>query len=64
MSNGADKNDFKILFGKNLKRIRESKNLIFRQLAIHCNVDYSDTSKIKKGKGIFNYLLYWNYPKA
>ncbi|NMH86912.1 helix-turn-helix domain-containing protein [Flavivirga algicola] len=50
MSNGTDKNSFKILFGKNLKRIRESKNLSFRQLATRCNIDYSDISKIEKGK--------------
>ncbi|MDO5978580.1 helix-turn-helix domain-containing protein [Flavivirga spongiicola] len=50
MSNGIDKNDFKILFGKNLKKLRESKNLSFRQLATRCNIDYSDISKIEKGK--------------
>ncbi len=50
MSIETNKNDFKILFGKNLKRIRQSKKLSFRQLATRCNVDHSDISKIEKGK--------------
>ncbi|AUP79486.1 XRE family transcriptional regulator [Flavivirga eckloniae] len=50
MYNETDKNNFKVLFGKNLKRIRESKKLSFRQLATRCNIDYSDISKIEKGK--------------
>ncbi|WP_303316596.1 helix-turn-helix transcriptional regulator [Flavivirga abyssicola] len=50
MSSETEKDNFKILFGKNLKRIRDSKSLIFRQLATRCNIDYSDISKIEKGK--------------
>lgn len=44
------KDDFKKLFGKNLKRIRESKGLSFRKLAQRCDIDYSNLNKIEKGK--------------
>ena len=44
------KDDFKILFGNNLKKIRESKNLSFRKLAQRCDIDYSNLNKIEKGK--------------
>ena len=50
MSIETSKNDFKTLFGKNLKRIRSVKELSFRELATRCNVDHSDISKIEKGK--------------
>ncbi len=50
MKNQSDGQNFKTCFGENLKRIRESKNLSFRQLATRCNIDYSDLSKIEKGK--------------
>ncbi len=50
MKNQSDGQNFKTCFGKNLKRIRKSKNLSFRQLATRCNIDYSDLSKIEKGK--------------
>lgn len=44
------KDEFKILFGKNLKRIREYRNLSFRKLAQRCDIDYSNLNKIEKGK--------------
>ena len=50
MSVDLGKEDFKILFGENLKRIRESKNLSFRKLAQRCDIDYSNLNKIEKGK--------------
>ena len=50
INNGINKDDFKILFGNNLKKIRESKNLSFRKLAQHCDIDYSNLNKIEKGK--------------
>tara|TARA_R110002050_G_scaffold54303_1_gene122899 strand:+ start:344 stop:625 length:282 start_codon:yes stop_codon:yes gene_type:complete len=50
MNEEADKDEFKKLFGENLKKIRKTKNLSFRKLAIRCNIDYSDISKIEKGK--------------
>ena len=40
---------FRILFGENLKKIRESKNLSFRKLAQRCDVDYANLNKIEKG---------------
>jgi DNA-binding Xre family transcriptional regulator len=45
-----DKDIFKILFGKNLSRLRKNQNLSYRQLATRCNIDNSDLSKIEKGQ--------------
>jgi transcriptional regulator with XRE-family HTH domain len=45
-----DKNEFLHLFGKRLEYLRTEQNLSFRQLAQNCNLDYSDISKIEKGK--------------
>mgnify|MGYP000743012254 CR=1 FL=1 len=44
------KDDFKKLFGKNLNRIRVSKDLSFRKFAQRCDIDYSNLNKIEKGK--------------
>ena len=38
-----------ILFGKNLKLIREAKNIIQAQLAIDCDFDVSVISRIERG---------------
>ncbi|WP_233268911.1 helix-turn-helix domain-containing protein [Mucilaginibacter lacusdianchii] len=38
------------LFGSNLKRIREEKNLSLRTLAANCELDDSQISKIENGK--------------
>lgn len=45
-----DKNEFLHLFGKRLEHFRTERNLSFRQLALNCNVDYSDIRKIEKGE--------------
>lgn len=37
-------------FGKNLKIIREAKNISQRELASLCNIDHSNISKIEKGE--------------
>lgn len=37
------------LFGKNLKKIRESKNITQAQLAIDCDFDVSVISRIERG---------------
>ncbi len=37
-------------FGKQIEIIRKDKNLSYRKMAQYCNVDYSDISKIEKGK--------------
>ncbi|QCX37285.1 helix-turn-helix transcriptional regulator [Aureibaculum algae] len=50
MYSDTNKDCFKILFGKNLKRLRKSKGLSYRKLATRCNIDYSDISKIEKGE--------------
>ena len=38
-----------ILFGKNLKAIRESKNITQAQLSIDCDFDVSVISRIERG---------------
>ena len=40
---------FLILFGKNLKKVRESKNITQAQLAIDCDFDVSVISRIERG---------------
>ncbi|WP_418603547.1 helix-turn-helix domain-containing protein [Hwangdonia sp.] len=50
MCTDLGKDDFKLLFGNNLNRIRVSKNLSFRKLAQRCDIDYSNLNKIEKGK--------------
>ena len=44
------RNEYLDAFGKQLKKIRKIKNFSYRKMAQHCNVDYSDISKIEKGK--------------
>jgi len=39
-----------IEFGKNLKRVRESKNLSQHQLANLCDVEHSQINRIELGK--------------
>lgn len=38
-----------VQFGKRLSQLRKAKNLSFRQLAILCDVDYSNIKKFEKG---------------
>jgi len=42
--------DFLDQFGKQVEKLRKKKNLSYRKLAQNCNIDYSDISKIEKGK--------------
>lgn len=42
--------DFLEQFGKQVEKLRKKKNLSYRKLAQNCNIDYSDISKIEKGK--------------
>ncbi|WP_152596427.1 helix-turn-helix transcriptional regulator [Algibacter lectus] len=44
------KSVFLISFGQRLKELRKDRKLSLRQLSIRCNIDYSDISKIEKGK--------------
>lgn len=41
--------DFIILFGKNLRKIRESKEISMQALADTINVEYSQISRIERG---------------
>lgn len=45
----GEKNVFLIEFGRQLKSLRIKQQLSLRQLAIRCNIDHSDISKIEKG---------------
>ncbi|PVD54103.1 XRE family transcriptional regulator [Terrimonas sp.] len=42
--------DFLVQFGKQVEKFRKKKKLSYRKLAQNCNIDYSDISKIEKGK--------------
>jgi len=37
-------------FGSHLLAIRKRKKLSYRKIALNCDVDYSDISKIEKGE--------------
>lgn len=50
MSNTLTKDEFKILFGSQLEKLRIKKDLSFRALAQRCDIDHSDISKIEKGQ--------------
>ncbi|MBG6188190.1 helix-turn-helix domain-containing protein [Flavobacterium sp. CAN_S2] len=50
MGNTQRKNDFQVLFGKQLEKQRTIRNLSYRQLAQRCDLDYSDISKMEKGE--------------
>jgi transcriptional regulator with XRE-family HTH domain len=43
-------NDFLVQLGKQVEKSRKKKKLSYRKLAQNCNIDYSDISKIEKGK--------------
>ncbi|WP_294215162.1 helix-turn-helix transcriptional regulator [uncultured Chryseobacterium sp.] len=45
-----DKINFLELFGNQIKTLRNEKKLSLRELAQLCDIDYSDISKIEKGK--------------
>ncbi|MFA6082767.1 helix-turn-helix domain-containing protein [Mucilaginibacter sp.] len=42
--------DLQLTFGEHLKRLREAKALSLRSLAMRCNLDDSQISKIENGK--------------
>lgn len=45
-----DKTEFLIKFGKQIQKLKTDKNLILRQLAQNCEIDYNNISKIEKGE--------------
>lgn len=45
-----NKNEFLILFGKEIEKHRIEQNLSYRQLAQRCDIDHSNISKIEKGE--------------
>lgn len=44
------KDDFKISFGLQLEKLRKQQNMSYRAMALRCDVDASDISKIEKGQ--------------
>jgi len=38
------------LFGKRIEELRKEQKLSFRQMALRCDLDHSDISKIEKGE--------------
>lgn len=43
-------NKFLTVFGKRIKKLRESKNYTLEEMDALCDIDPSDFSKIEKGK--------------
>lgn len=50
MDSEYKKEDFLILVGKQIDKIRKEKNLSYGKIAKECNIDSSDISKIAKGQ--------------
>lgn len=50
MGDTQRKNNFQVLFGKQLEKQRTLKKLSYRQLAQRCDLDHSDISKMEKGE--------------
>jgi len=50
MSKNITKDEFKILFGVQLEKLRTKKDLSLRGLAQRCDIDHSDIGKIEKGQ--------------
>lgn len=46
----TSKEEFLIVFGKNLKRLRLERKFSYRELAKRCDIDFSDISKTEKGE--------------
>jgi ribosome-binding protein aMBF1 (putative translation factor) len=63
MKSGEDKERLKE-FGKNLKRIRESKGYSLRSLSYECNIDYSDIGKIERGETNITLLTFLQLAEA
>ena len=51
-----DKIKFLEILGNRIELLRKEKGLSLRQLAQLCDIDYSDISKIEKGKTILSYV--------
>jgi transcriptional regulator with XRE-family HTH domain len=51
----AEKEILKTAFGRNIRRLREKKDLSLRQLAANCDLDNSKIAKIENGR--FNISL-------
>ena len=56
--------DFLNQLGKQLEKLRKKKNLSYRRLAQNCNIDYSDISKIEKGKANITMLTLLDLAKG
>ena len=50
MSNEDNRTEFRILFGKQIEKLRTDQKLSLRQLAQRCDLDYSDIAKYEKGE--------------
>ena len=45
-----------IKLGRRIASLRKSKNLSFRKMALHCDLDYSDIKKFEKGEVNITFL--------
>ncbi|PXY40861.1 XRE family transcriptional regulator [Flavobacterium cheongpyeongense] len=50
MSNEDNRTEFRILFGKQIEKLRTDQKLSLRQLAQRCDLDHSDIAKYEKGE--------------
>ncbi len=56
--------EFLNAFGKRLEQLRKSKELSYRKMSQMCDIDYSDISKIEKGKVNISLLTILELSKA
>lgn len=50
MSNEDNRTEFRIIFGKQIEKLRIEQKLSLRQLAQRCDLDHSDIAKYEKGE--------------
>ena len=50
MAYSKEETDFILKFGANLRKIRESKEMSMEDLANSCDMEYSQISRIERGK--------------
>ena len=63
MINDSEKNNLKA-FGNHLEKLRKSKNLSLRKLALNCDIDHGDIKKYENGDRNMTFLTMIEYAKG
>lgn len=63
MISDSEKNNL-IAFGNHLKKLRKSKNLSLRKLALNCEIDHADIKKYENGGRNMTFLTMIEFAKG